>query len=198
VSTHAPPQLTVPDTQANPQLPFVHWGVAPTGAAQVRPHAPQCPWLRWTSTHAPAHASVPGPQFSVQTPFWHAWPEAQDWPQTPQFPASASRSTQVPSQSVRPARQRTSQRPAAQLAEPFSGAEQVIPQEPQFAASFARSTQRPSHSAKPALHSSEHVCWQSAVAFGAPAHARAQPPQWFTSRVVSAQAPPQLAVPSGH
>jgi hypothetical protein len=150
VSTHAPPQATVPAEQVKPQTPFAHRAVPPAGAGHALLQAPQCCALLVTLTQAPAQARRPAALSRTQSPPWQASPAAQERPQAPQFRGSVARATQAPLQSAVPTPQRCSQRPAAQPAVPFDGGGQVTPQSPQFAGSLATTTQRPSQSVKPA------------------------------------------------
>ena len=135
------------------QTPATQESPAPQGL----PQRPQCAAAPRRSTSqpfagSPSQSPKPSSQRAMpQRPAAHtpvARAGAQARPQAPQWAAAVLRSTSqpvvaLPSQSPRPAGQRSPQRPAVQVATPFGPDAQANPQAPQCATSEAVSRSQP-------------------------------------------------------
>jgi hypothetical protein len=99
-STHVPSQSTRPDWQLTWQVPALQtspaaqaWPALPPVHA---PDAPQCPRSWSGSTHFPSHWTSPAWQETRQAPPEQTRPDAQAFPQPPQFALSVAVLTHVP------------------------------------------------------------------------------------------------------
>jgi hypothetical protein len=189
--------------------PAAHEATAHTPAAQpATPPAtrhtlsqrPQWAGLAARSKHPSPHTAWPAGQRSVHAPIAHTRPAAQALPQAPQWALAPARLTSQPlaaspSQSPKPAAQRSTRHaPPAQVAVAL-GRAQPRPHMPQWAAVTRVSTSQPlaaspSQSPKPAAHAAtpQTPPTQAAIAL-AGAHPRPHAPQWAAVTRVSTSQP---------
>lgn len=148
-------QSPYPVEHAMPQVPLKHAGVLFGTGAHVRPHVPQFVVLDVTSTQTPLQVMRPAPVqgIAVHEPLVHVEPDAQAFPQRPQF-VKLARSVSHPSaglplQLPKPASQATPHDPPVQLTTAWTPEEHAFPHAPQFATLDVVSTQVSPQSIRP-------------------------------------------------
>ncbi len=144
--TQEAPHLSKPALQVNPQAPAEQVAVAPLGAAQALPQAPQFSTSEPVATHCPLQLVVPVGQLSVHTPFEQTFPDPQAVPHAPQLLLSVCLFTHALPHSESPVPQLGVHVPLAHaMLPPVGAAGQALPQAPQLLLSVAVLTQAPLH-----------------------------------------------------
>lgn len=98
VSTHFPPQFTVPPRHCEAHVPLEQT----SPLAHAFAHAPQFAGSICVSTHFPPQSVVPPAQLEAQVPFEQTSPLLHALPQAPQLAGSSLVCTHCPPQSVAP------------------------------------------------------------------------------------------------
>jgi hypothetical protein len=148
VSTHAPEQTVCPAGHVAPHVPAAHVAVPPLGAPHALPQRPQCARVVLVLASQPLaallsqspkpalHINEHAPALQAGVPLAAAHAFAQR-PQcaTLDVVSVSQPLAGLPSQSAKPAAQRTPHAPAAQVAVALAAAGHALPQRPQCAGS---------------------------------------------------------------